>query len=413
MGKNKQYSGYISYDYLEPGTDYKVFEYRDPLENLWLYPLSQIEEERVQDIIEKNIMIDLHAHPNPGPKDLTQELDWHREGRKPIAFKALQKSGLDGFIDWLGPVIKTSKRGWKWNELIHSLGIAMCDIAHQDFVIQCRKVSDIEIAFKTGKIAWIPAIESATHIENEVDRIDVLYGLGIRSIGICYSESNLLGSGLKELRDAGLTDFGHDAVVRMNKVGMLIDVSHASDLTALDTIELSKYPILISHAGAKELTPTTRMFPDEVLKALADNEGVIGIEAAPFTTATKKNPYHNLESFMEHIEYYIDLCGIDYVGVGPDSYYFDHVGEYLHNISTRGKLGRGTYKRPTQGLSKSPGMKMDPVELTKLGYVKGVDNPTECTQNVARWMVHHGYSDSEIVKIVGGNAMSLLRKVWK
>jgi membrane dipeptidase len=322
MGGNKKHSGYKSYDYLEPGIDYKEFEYRDPLENLWIYPLDKNEEDRVNTIIEKNILIDLHAHPNPGPKNLVEELDWHREGRKPMAYHALSLSYLDGFIDWLGPVIKTSKRGWKWDELIHSLGMALCDIMHQDFIIPCTKVKDIETAQETGKIAWIPGIESATHIENEVDRIDVLYGLGIRGIGICYSESNLLGSGLKELRDAGLTDFGYDAVKRMNKVGMLIDVSHSSDLTALDTIELSKDPILVSHAGARALTRTTRMFPDEVLIALSEKEGVIAIEAAPYTTATEKNPHHNLESFMEHIEYCIDLCGIDYVGVGPDSYYF-------------------------------------------------------------------------------------------
>jgi membrane dipeptidase len=413
MGGNKKHSGYKSYDYLEPGVDFKVFKYRDPLENLWIYPLKEAEEDRVKTIIENNILIDLHAHPNPGPENLAEELDWHREGRKPIAYHALSLSYLDGFIDWLGPVIKTSKRGWKWDELIHSLGMAFCDIMHQEFVIPCYKAKDIETAYETGRVAWIPAIESATHIENEVDRIDVLYGLGIRSMGICYSESNLLGSGLKELRDAGLTDFGYDSVVRMNKVGMLIDVSHASDLTALDTIELSKDPILISHAGARALTPTTRMFPDEVLEALGEKEGVMAIEAAPFTTATKKNPHHNLESFMEHIEYCIEVCGIDHVGVGPDSYYFDHVGEYLHNIASRGKLGRGVYRRPTQGVKKLAGMKMDPDELKKLGYVKGVDNPTESTQNVARWMVHHGYSDSEIAKVIGGNAMSLFKKVWK
>lgn len=98
----------------------------------------------------------------------------------------------------------------------------------------------------------------------------------------------MLGSGLKELRDGGLTDFGYDAVVRMNKIGMLIDVSHVSEQTALDTIETSKKPIIISHKGARKLMPTARMFPDDVLQILAEKQGVIGIEAAPGTTATKK-----------------------------------------------------------------------------------------------------------------------------
>ena len=319
MGSDKKYQGYKSFQYLQPGVDYKVFEFRDPLENMWLYPLSQEEEDRVADIVEKNILIDLHAHPNPGPKNIVEENDWIAEGRKFLAYDALSKSHLDGFIDWLGPVKRTSKRGWKWEELIHSLGIGLCDVKHQDFVIQCETADDIVRAHKEGKVAWIPGIESATHIENEVDRLEVLYGLGIRGVGICYSESNMLGSGLGELRDAGLTDLGYDAVVRMNKIGMLIDVSHTSDLTAADTIELSKDPVLVSHAGSRTLTPTSRMLPDEVLKALAEKEGVIAIEAAPFTTATKKNPVHSLESIIDHIEHCNKVCGVDKFCVCTDS----------------------------------------------------------------------------------------------
>ena len=129
-----------------------------------------------------------------------------------------------------------------------------------------------------------------------MDRIDVLYGLGIRSMGLNYSESNMLGSGLKERNDGGLTDFGYDAIVRMNKVGMLIDASHVSDQTALDAIESSKVPIILSHCGVRTLSPSTRMFPDEVIQALGEKEGVIGIEAAPGLTATKKHPDHNIDS---------------------------------------------------------------------------------------------------------------------
>jgi len=412
MGGNKKYAGYQSYSYLEPGIDYKVFKFRDPLAWFWLYPLSKTEEERVEEIIEKNILIDLHVHPNPGPDDISQELDWQREGRKFIAYDALARSGLDGMIDWLGPCHAITKRGWKWHELIDTLGMGLCDVEHQDFVIQCKNVEDIVEAHETGRIAWIPAIESATHIENEVNRLEILYGLGIRSVGICFSESNQLGTGLAEMRDAGLTDFGYDCVARMNKVGLLIDVSHSSDLTAMDTIELSKDPILASHVGTRTLTPTSRMFPDDVLVALAERGGVLGIEAPPNSTVTGKNPIHGLESFMEHVEYCIDLMGVEYVGVGSDSYYFDHVGEYLEGQKLRKTAGMGYAKRPDQGIKRLPNTNMDPESLRRLKYVKGLENPTEATQNVARWMVHHGYSDQEIAKVIGLNALQLFKKVW-
>jgi membrane dipeptidase len=412
MGSNKRFSGYRSYSYLEPGVDYKVFQFRDPLSWHWLYPLSKIEEERVTEILRNNILIDLHVHPNLGPEDISQELDWQREGRKFIAYDALAQSHLDGMIDWLGPCHVTSKRGWKWSELIDTLGMALCDMEHQDFVFQCKKPDGIIEAQKTGRIAWIPGIESATHIENEVDRLEILYGLGIKSIGICFSESNQLGTGLAEMRDAGLTDFGYDCVARMNKIGILIDVSHASDLTAMDTIQLSKDPILASHAGTRTLTPTSRMFPDDVLQALAERGGVIGIEAPPNSTVTARNPIHNIESFMEHIEYCIELMGIDHVAVGSDSYYFDHVGEYLENQKATKTEGLGFTKRPYQGIKRLPNTNEDPDVLKKLKYVRGLENPTESIQNVARWMVHHGYSDQEIAKIVGVNALQLFKRVW-
>jgi len=102
-------------------------------------------------------------------------------------------------------------------------------------------------------------------IEHDLDRIDLLFGFGVRALGITYSESNALGNGLKEKSDGGLTAFGRKAVERMNKVGMLIDCSHCGDQTTLDTIECSEKPILLSHIGARALWDSNRLAPDEVL----------------------------------------------------------------------------------------------------------------------------------------------------
>ena len=106
-------------------------------------------------------------------------------------------------------------------------------------------------------------------IENELDRIDLLFGFGVRALGITYSEANALGSGLKEPGDGGLTMFGRRAVARMNKLGMLIDCSHCGDRTTLDTIEWSEHPIVLSHIGARALWESNRLAPDDVLEACA------------------------------------------------------------------------------------------------------------------------------------------------
>ena len=91
---------------------------------------------------------------------------------------------------------------------------------------------------------FLKGLEGAAPIENELDRLDMLYGFGVRSIGVTYNEANQLGSGLRETTDGGLTVFGRKAVERMNKLGMLIDCSHCGDQTTLDVIEASAAPIV-------------------------------------------------------------------------------------------------------------------------------------------------------------------------
>lgn len=418
MGRNKRYTGYRAFQYLEPGVDYREFKLREemlPDMTEWI-PLTEAEEERFESIMDKSVVISLHDHPSRMPEVIAEREDYSHEGREFLAYESLAKSGLDCVLDNMmdGSNFVNTKHGWDWMSTIHDLGMKLCDISKQDFVIHAKSVEDILYAHETGRLAWVASIESCSCIENEVDRLDVLYGLGVRCMGVNYSESNMLGSGLKELRDGGLTDFGYDCLVRMNKLGMLIDTAHVSPLTALDVISLSKVPVTISHSGSRSLTPTTRMFPDEVIKALADRGGVIGVEAAPNLTVTEKHPVHGIDSYMEHVEHIIGVAGIDHVGCGPDTGYYDHVGNYLWSIETAGRKGLGHYHRPDRRTSKPQhlGIDMDVEALKALRYVRGMENPTDGIQNVARWMVKHGYSDTEVSKVIGGNALRLLGEAW-
>ena len=142
--------------------------------------------------------------------------------------------------------------------------------------------------------------------------------------------------------------------------------------------------------------------------------GVIGVEAAPNLTVTEKHPVHGVDSYMEHVEHIIGVAGIDHVGCGPDTGYYDHVGNYLWSIETAGKKGLGHHQRPDRRTSKPQhlGIDMDVEALKALRYVRGMENPTDGIQNVARWMVKHGYSDAEVSKVIGGNALRLLREAW-
>jgi len=400
MAQKAGYKGYRSYQYLVPDRDYRHFHLAKEVGRVepFVVELDAEQTQRFTRFVRENPIISLHDHVTLMTENLQELMDYEHEGRESTAFEGLAQSCLDAVFDNMmdGTCVITSKEGWKWSDVIHDIGMRSCDIAHQDFLFRGERVADIHRAKREGKIAWFIALESSTPIENELDRIEVLYGLGVRMLGICYSESNSLGSGLKEKHDGGLTSFGRKAVERMNRVGMAIDVSHAGDQTSLDTIEVSSKPIFITHVGARSLWNMSRLKPDPIFRACAEKGGVIGIEAAPHTTITKAHPHHDLESFMEHFEYIKELVGIDHVAFGPDTLYGDHAG--LHVLF---------------GASMSIGESSAGDPIQRVPYVKGIENPTEGLENIVRWLIRHGYTDEQIAKATGGNILRVLEQVWQ
>jgi membrane dipeptidase len=137
------------------------------------------------------------------------------------------------------------------------------------------------------------------------------------------------------------------------------------------------------------------MKPDDVLRAVADTGGVIGMSAAPHTTLSAAHPLHTIDSVMDHFQYCLDLVGIEHVAFGPDTLYGDHVG--LHTVF--GHLMN------ISGATAGP-----PHE--KVPYVDGLENPTENFGNICGWLVAHGFSDDEIRAVVGGNVLRALREIW-
>lgn len=395
----KKYSGYKSFQYLEEGVDYVPFKLAKEVDRV---PSPKVDvtaeqEARVQKLFEQNLAISLHDHAFIVPENVTQIWEYRRQGRDWTAYEGLAVSGLDAIFDAFmdGTAMITSKAGWKWDDVIWDLGMRLSDIAHQDLVVVATRAEHIRRAKANGQVALVIGLEAATMIENELDRLDVLYGLGVRLLGIVYSESNMLGTGLREARDGGLTQFGRQAVRRMNQLGIAIDTAHASDQTTLDTIEASEDPVFITHVGARALWNTNRLKPDNVLKACAARGGVIGIEAAPHTTLTEKHRLHSIDGYMEHFEYITNLVGIDHVAFGPDTLFGDHVG--LHHafasaLSIKSSHGKQNFQ--------------------EVEYVAGIENPGEAFPNIVRWLVKHGYSDAEIGKAMGGNVMRVLEQVW-
>ena len=139
---------------------------------------------------------------------LTETPEYNRTARQHTAFEGLARSGLTAVFDNMmdGTACITGNAPWRWNDIIADLGMRLSDIAHQDYVTVGRTVNDILAAHDAGQLALVFGLESADPIENEIDRIDILYGLGIRQLGITYSQSNALGAGLNETTGGGLTE---------------------------------------------------------------------------------------------------------------------------------------------------------------------------------------------------------------
>ncbi|MFV0452765.1 MAG: dipeptidase [Propioniciclava sp.] len=395
-----RYDGYEAYQYLEKGVDYRAFAYAAQVGRVPPYAglsLSEAQAERARRLLRDEIVISLHEHVQVFPEDMQNLREHIRQGREPTAYEGLARSGLTAVFDngMDGTCCISSDAGWKYDDVLFDLGVRMADMAHQDYVIKAESIGDIRYAHETGRLAHIFALEAATMIENEVDRLDVLYGFGVRQMGIAYSEANTLGSGLKERGDGGLTYFGERAVARMNKLGIAIDISHSGDQTCLDVIRVSDRPVFITHAGARGLWNSNRMKTDETIIACAERGGVIGIEAAPHTTLSPSHPRHSLESVMDHFSYCVDLVGLEHVSFGPDTLFGDHVG--LHR-AFMAQLSIAQVHGPS--------------EIDQVPYVDGVENPAEAMATLISWFVTHDYSDDEIRAVVGGNTLRVLEEVW-
>ncbi|GHV34764.1 peptidase [Synergistales bacterium] len=383
-----RYNGYKSFDYLGPGRHSKfAVSKEDDRVSPFFVPMTEHQEERLLKIIADNPVISLHDHLRVLPENITDLYGYYAAGRVHTGYAGIASSPLDAVFG--NQVLK----GASWEDTIHELGMRSCDAAHSGLLVKASGADDIFSAKQDGKIAWFPMIEHASCIGDELDKLDVLYGLGVRMLGLVFSHTNAIGGGLSEARDGGLTNFGAKVVSRMNALGLPIDLSHAGDLTTMDAINVSAKPVFIGHTGARTVWGTKRMKPDDVIKACADKGGIFGIEAAPHTTMSRSHKEHDIESVMEHFEYVKNLVGIDSVSFGPDTMFGDHVG--LHRQSAAAYADDSSDEK-----------------FVMSEYVRGCENPSETWWNIPRWLIAHGYSDEDIAKVIGGNVIRVLKETF-
>jgi membrane dipeptidase len=217
---------------------------------------------------------------------------------------------------------------------------------------------------------------------------------GVMMAGLTYNNPNPVGVGCTQANDTGVSAFGADAIARMNELGMLVDVSHAGKKTTLDACRLSKVAVIASHTGAEKLYQHPRNKSDEELRAIVDTGGVIGVYAAPDLLTDRADA--SIEDMTDHLEYIAGLVGADGVALGTD-----------WPMQVPRWVLTGPFKRWTLEMGFADEDVPDPTK-NLIGFDDYRDYP-----NIARSLVNRGFTDEEITKILGLNALRVFDAVWK
>ena len=264
---------------------------------------------------------------------------------------------------------------------------------------------DIEEAKKQGRTGIIFGPQNADMIEDKLYLLEVFHRLGVRIIQPTYNNLNLIGAGCTEKVDPGISRFGEVAIEEINRLGILIDLSHCGVNTSDEAIELSKDPVAFTHTGPRDRFDHFRNKYDYQLKALAEKGGMVSI--TPFTPCIAKEVGvpATFSDFLDCIDYVVDLLGVDHVGVGTD------IEEDPEEISI--DIWRPDGRPPIiLGLASEKEAR----EIYMVGQPSGKLPDLQSIEffpRITMGLVNRGYSDQEIQKILGGNYLGLFERVWK
>lgn len=185
-----------------------------------------------------------------------------------------------------------------------------------DLIFQGRSAADVALANATGRTAIFFGAQNPSCIEDDIGLVEVLHTLGLRFMQLSYNNQSLLATGCYETADTGLTRMGRAVVAEMNRVGMVVDMSHSGERSTLDAIARSTRPIAITHANPASWHPAMRNKSDLVLRELAASGGILGFSLYPHHL--KDGPACTAQSFCQMIARTADLIGIDALAIGTD-----------------------------------------------------------------------------------------------
>jgi membrane dipeptidase len=382
-------------------------------------PSDIVVTERAQKLHDSALVVDTHA--DTPQRFLDEDFDIGSTDPKDVGHISLDKArrgnlGAEFFSIWVEPDTNQGHFARHTFDLIDSVYEQAA--RHPDRMVMCFSPNDIDRAHKEHKLAALMGIEGGHSIENDIHLLRDYYRLGVRYMTLSWSNTNEWADSSGDVDDPkiehhnGLTPFGKQVVLEMNRLGMMVDISHVADKTFWDVMATSKAPVIASHSSARALVDAPRNMTDEMLKAMTTNDGVVQVnffsgfvdedyrkanlaqakaEAAAVQEYvdqmkaqgkavnyveedrierewTAKIPRPPLKSLIDHIDHIAKVAGIDHVGLGSD---FDGVSG-----------------------------------ATPQGIDSAADLP-----KITQALLDRGYNADDIKKILGGNLMRVFREV--
>lgn len=275
-----------------------------------------------------------------------------------------------------------------WRDTVKSLAaFRRWILASPDHVL-AESAADVRAAKQAGRLAVTFDLEGMNALDGQLDMVALYHALGVRQMLFAYNRDNLAGGGCHD-GDAGLTAFGRQVIAEMNRVGMVVDLSHCAYRTTMEAMELSQDPVIFSHSNARALRDHERNIRDEQARACAATGGVVGVNGIgiflgdnDIATATLAN----------HVEHYLDLIGPDHVGIGLDYPAPEAGGEDLASIVA----GKEAYWPKRQ-----------------YDYAR-VDcaHPRQIYE-LAEELLRRGQAEATVAAVLGGNFLRVAERVWK
>ncbi|MDA9222448.1 dipeptidase [Candidatus Pelagibacter sp.] len=308
--------------------------------------------------------------------DNLQYCNWSRE-----IFQINKKAGLDAIhvtivyhedFDELKTVLKKWKNHFSENS---------------DLIFHGKSFKDIEKAKTENKTAVFFGFQNCSPIEDDIGLVEKVYDLGCRFMQLTYNNQSLLATGCYEAIDSGVTNFGKEVIKEMNRLGLVIDMSHSAEKSTIDAIEMSEKPIAITHANPSFWHPAKRNKSNELLKILSENKGMLGLSLYPHHL--KDGTDCSLESFCEMTAKTAEIMGVEKIGIGSDLCLnqADTIVEWMRNGTwTKSKnYGEGSKNKP--GFPKQPDWFLD---------ARGFEN-------LEVGLKKAGFSENEVNGILGNN----------